>query len=111
MNFASAQMYILASLSDEISDLTHDGFSMLKTVEMKDRFIYRFVKEDSALLILEKNETSDSCQTITLEKSEPLDVEFVEDLDRFTDLSEVRFKQFDCARVDPECLQHSLDMI
>lgn len=52
MNFASAQLYILASLSDEISDLTHDGFSMLKTVEMKDRFIYRFVKEDSALLIL-----------------------------------------------------------
>ena len=111
MNFASAQLYILSSLSDEISDLTHDGFSMLKTVEMKDRFIYRFVKEDSALLILEKNETSDGCQTITLEKSEPLDVEFVEDLDRFTDLSEVRFKLFDCARVDPECLQHSLDMI
>lgn len=111
MNFASAQMYILASLSDEISELTHDGFSMLKTVEMKDRFIYRFVKEDSALLILERNETSDDCQTLTLEKSEPLEVEFVEDLDRFTDLSEVRFKLFDCARVDPECLQHSLDMI
>lgn len=111
MNFASAQLYILSSLSDEISDLTHDGFSMLKTVEMKDRFIYRFVKEDSALLILERNETSDDCQTLTLEKSEPLDVEFVEDLDRFTDLSEVRFKKFDCARVDPECLQHSLDMI
>lgn len=111
MNFASAQMYILASLSDEISELTHDGFSTLKTVEMKDRFIYRFVKEDSALLILERNETSDDCQTLTLEKSEPLEVEFVEDLDRFTDLSEVRFKLFDCARVDPECLQHSLDMI
>ena len=74
MNFASAQMYILASLSDEISELTHDGFSMLKTVEMKDRFIYRFVKEDSALLILERNETSDDCQTLTLEKSEPLEV-------------------------------------
>ena len=111
MNFASAQLYILSSLSDEISDLTHDGFSMLKTVEMQDRFIYRFVKEDSALLILERTETSDDCQTLTLEKSEPLEVEFVEDLDRFTDLSEVRFKLFDCARVDPEGLQHSREMI
>ena len=111
MNFASAQMYILASLSDEISELTHDGFSMLKTVESKDSSIYRFVKEDSALLILEKDETTDEGQILTLERSEPLEVEFVEDLDRFTDLTEVRFKQFDCARVDPECLQHSLDMI
>lgn len=111
MNFASAQLYILASLSDEIADLTHDGFSMLKTVEYKDKSIYRFVKEDSALLILEKNETSDGCQTITLEKSEPLDSEFVEDLDRFTDLSDVRFEQFDSARVDPECLQHTPEMI
>ena len=111
MNFASAQLYILSSLSDEISDLTHDGFSMLKTVEKKDSSIYRFVKEDSALLILERNETSDDCQTLTLEKSEPLEVEFVEDLDRFTDLSEVRFEKFDCARVDPEGLQRSQDMI
>ena len=111
MNLASAQMYILASLSDEIAELTHDGFSMLKTVETKDSSIYRFVKEDSALLILEKNETLDGCQTITLEKSEPLEVEFVEDLDRFTDLTEVRFRQFDCARVDPECLQHTPEMI
>ena len=111
MNFASAQMYILASLSDEISELTHDGFSMLKTVESKDSSIYRFVKEDSALLILEKDETTDEGQILTLERSVPLEVEFVEDLDRFTDLTEVRFKQFDCARVDPECLQHSLDMI
>lgn len=54
MDFASAQLYILASLSDEISELTHYGFSMLKTVETKDSSIYRFVKEDSALLILEK---------------------------------------------------------
>lgn len=84
---------------------------MLKTVETKDSSIYRFVKEDSALLILERNETSDSCQTITLEKSEPLEVEFVEDLDRFTDLSEVRFKQFDFARVDPECLQRTPEVI
>lgn len=111
MNFASAQMYILASPSDEISELTHDGFSMLKTVELKDSSIYRFVKEDSALLILEKNETLDGCQTITLEKSEPLEVEFVEDLDRYTDLSEVRFKRFDCICVDPEGLQHSREMI
>ena len=111
MNFDSAQLYILSSLSDEISELTHDGFSMLKTVELKDSSIYRFVKEDSALLILEKNETLDGCQTITLEKSEPLEVEFVEDLDRFTDLSEVRFKQLDCARVDPEGLQRSHEMI
>lgn len=111
MDFASAQLYILASLSDEISELTHDGFSMLKTVEMKDRFIYRFVKEDSALLILERNETSDGCQTITLEKSEPLEVEFVEDLDRFTDLSEVQFDLFECICVDPECLQHTPEVI
>lgn len=111
MNFASAQMYILASLSDEISELTHDGFSMLKTVESKDSSIYRFVKEDSALLILEKDETTDEGQILTLERSEPLEVEFVEDLDRFTDLTEVRFKQFDCARVDPECLQHTPEMI
>lgn len=111
MDFASAQLYILSSLSDEISELTHDGFSMLKTVERKDLSIYRFVKDDSAILIAEKNETTDGVQTLTLEKSEPLEAEFVEDLDRFTDLSEVRFKLFDCARVDPECLQHSLDMI
>ena len=111
MNFSSAQLYVLASLSDEISELVHDGFSMLKTVECRDKSIYRFVKDDQALLILEKNETSDDCQTITLEKSESLDVEFVEDLDRFTDLSEVRFKLFDCARVDPECLQHTPEMI
>lgn len=111
MNFASAQLYILSSLSDEISDLTHDGFSMLKTVETKDSSIYRFVKEDSALLILERTETSDGRQTLILEKSEPLEVEFVEDLDRFTDLAEVRFKQFDCARVDSECLQHATEMI
>lgn len=111
MNFASAQLYILASLSDEISELTHDGFSMLKTVESKDSSIYRFVKEDSALLILEKDETTDEGQILTLERSEPLEVEFVEDLDRFTDLSEVRFKKFDCARVDPECLQHTPEMI
>lgn len=32
MNFSSAQLYVLASLSDEISELVHDGFSMLKTV-------------------------------------------------------------------------------
>lgn len=111
MNFASAQMYILASLSDEISELTHDGFSMLKTVELKDLSIYRFVKEDSALLILEKNETFDDCQTLTLERSEPLEVEFVESIDRYTDLSNVRFKLFDCIRVDPEGLQHSHEMI
>lgn len=111
MNFASAQMYILASLSDEISELTHDGFSMLKTVELKDSSIYRFVKEDSALLILEKNDTSDDCQTLTLERSEPPEVKFVEDLDRFTDLSKIRFELFDCICVDPEGLQHSHDMI
>lgn len=111
MNFVSAQMYILASLSDEISELTHDGFSMLKTVERKDSSIYRFVKDDYAILILENNDTSDDCQTLTLERSEPLEVEFVEDLDRFTDLSEVRFKKFDCARVDPECLQHTPEVI
>ena len=111
MNFASAQMYILASLSDEISELTHDGFSMLKTVERKDLSIYRFVKDDSALLILEKNETSDDCQTLTLERSEPLEVEFVESIDRYTDLSNVRFKLFDCICVDPEGLQHSREMI
>lgn len=111
MDFASAQLYILSSLSDEIADLTHDGFSMLKTVERKDSSIYRFVKDDSAILISEKNETLDGVQTLTLEKSESLEAEFVEDLDRSTDLSEVRFKLFDCARVDPECLQHSLDMI
>ncbi len=111
MNFASAQMYILAALSDEISDLTHDGFSMLKTIELKDSSIYRFVKEDSALLILEKDEMTEEGRTLTLERSEPLEVEFVEDLDRFTDLSEVRFKQFDCARVDPECLQHTREVI
>ena len=89
MNLASAQMYILASLSDEIAELTHDGFSMLKTVETKDSSIYRFVKEDSALLILEKDEMTEEGQILTLERSEPLDFEFVEDLDRFTDLSEV----------------------
>lgn len=111
MNFASAQLYILSSLSDEISDLTHDGFSMLKTVDTKDHFIYRFVKEDSALLILEKNETLDGCQTITLEKSEPLEVEFVESIDRYTDLSKIRFELFDCICVDPEGLQHSREMI
>lgn len=111
MNFDSAQMYILASLSDEISELTHDGFSMLKTVERKDSSIYRFVKDDSALLILEKNETSDDCQTLTLERSEPLEVEFVESIDRYTDLSNVRFKLFDCIRVDPEGLQRSHEMI
>lgn len=111
MDFASAQLYILSSLSDEISELTHDGFSMLKTVERKDSSIYRFVKDDSALLILEKNKTLEGVQTLTLEKSEPLEVEFVEDLDRFTDLSEVRFKLFDCVCVDPEGLQHSCDMI
>ena len=111
MNFASAQMYILTSLSDEISDLTHDGFSMLKTVELKDSSIYRFVKEDSALLILEKNDASDDCQTLTLERSEHLEVEFVENLDRYTDLSKIRFKLFDCAHVDPEGLQHSHEMI
>lgn len=111
MNFVSAQMYILASLSDEISELTHDGFSMLKTVELKNLSIYRFVKEDSALLILEKNETSDDCQTLTLERSEPLEVEFVENLDRYTDLSKIRFELFDCICVDPEGLQHSHEMI
>lgn len=111
MNFASAQMYILASLSDEISELTHDGFSMLKTVELKDSSIYRFMKENSALLILEKNDTSDDCQTLTLERSEPLEVEFVESIDRYTDLSNVRFKLFDCICVDPEGLQHSREMI
>lgn len=111
MNFASAQMYILASLSDEISELTHDGFSMLKTVERKDSSIYRFVKEDSALLILEKNDTSDDCQTLTLERSESLEVEFVESIDRYTDLSNVRFRLFDCICVDPEGLQHSREMI
>lgn len=111
MDFASAQLYILASLSDEISELTHDGFSMLKTVKTKDSSIYRFVKEDSALLILEKDETTEEGQILTLERSEPLEVEFVEDLDRFTDLSEVQFDLFECICVDPECLQHSLDMI
>lgn len=74
MNFSSAQLYVLASLSDEISELVHDGFSMLKTVECKDKSIYRFVKDDRALLILEKN---DSDRRLTLEKSEFLDAEFV----------------------------------
>ena len=111
MNFSSAQLYVLASLSDEISELVHDGFSMLKTVETKDSSIYRFVKEDSALLILEKDEMTDEGRILTLERSEPLEVEFVEDLDRFTDLSEVQFDLFECIYVDPECLQHSHDMI
>lgn len=111
MDFASAQMYILASLSDEISELTHIGFSMLKTVNARSAIIYRFVKEDSALLILEKDETTEEGQILTLERSEPLEVEFVEDLDRFTDLSEIQFELFDQVCVDPECLQHSQDMI
>lgn len=108
MNFSSAQLYILASLSDEISELVHDGFSMLKTVECKDKSIHRFVKGDRALLILEKN---DSDRHLTLEKSEFLDAELVEDLDLSTDLSNLRFTLFDEAYVDPECLQHSHDMI
>lgn len=33
MNLASAHLHIQSSLSDEITELTHDGFSMLKTVE------------------------------------------------------------------------------
>jgi hypothetical protein len=108
MNFSSAQLYILASLSDEISELVHDGFSMLKTVECKDKSIYRFVKDDRALLILEKN---DSDRRLTLEKSEFLDAEFVKNLDLSTDLSNTKFTLFDEVYVDPECLQHSRDMI
>lgn len=111
MNFASAQMYILAALSDEIAELTHVGFSMLRTIELKDLSIYRFVKEDSALLILEKDEMAEEGRTLTLERSEPLEVEFVEGLDRFTDLSKIRFKLFDRICVDPEGLQHSHEMI
>lgn len=108
MNFSSAQLYILASLSDEISELVHDGFSVLKTVECRDKSIYRFVKDDQALLILEKN---DSDRHLTLEKSEFLDAEVVENLDLSTDLSNLRFTLFDEVYVDPECLQHSHDMI
>jgi len=111
MNLASAHLHILSSLSDEIAELTHDGFSMLKTVETKDSSIYRFVKEDYALLILEKDDMTDEGQILTLERSEPLDFKFVEDLDRFTDLSEVQFDLFECICVDPEGLQHSHDMI
>lgn len=108
MNFSSAQLYILASLSDEISELVHDGFSMLKTVECRDKSIHRFVKDDLALLILEKND-SDRC--LTLEKSEFLDAEFVKNLDLSTDLSNTKFTLFDEVYVDLECLQHSHDMI
>ena len=111
MDFASAQLQILSSLTEEIAELTHDGFSMIKTVELKDSSIYRFVKDDSALLIIEKNDTSDDCQTLTLERSEPLSLEIVEDLDRFTDLSEIQFDLFECICVDPEGLQRSYDMI
>ena len=50
-------------------------------------------------------------QILTLERSEPLDFKFVEDLDRFTDLSDVKFDLFECICVDPEGLQHSHDMI
>lgn len=108
MNFSSAQLYILASLSDEISELVHDGFSMLKTVECRDKSIHRFVKDARELLILEKN---DFDQHLTLEKSEFLDAGFVEDLDLSTDLSNTKFTLFDKVYVDPECLQHSHDMI
>lgn len=66
------------------------------------------MKDDRALLILEKN---DSDRRLTLEKSEFLDTEFVEDLDLSTDLSNTKFTLFDEVYVDPECLQHSHDMI